>query len=197
MFKKFLLKSDPTPYVGQVILEEKRAHDRFSGTMFYLNYTTNLNLSRMADHKAHILIRINLLLLSFFVAKTHMGILAKWHAYLIPNLCLTASCLATIFLATLVVRPNYVKKKKENEPVNWLFFGDFQHHSLEAFHQAICNLQGRDNGIYEAMSRDLYWMGISLARKYRLLKKAYAVFLVGQLSTLCMYVLFFWWRHRH
>lgn len=174
-----------------------REAKRSSSTMFYVNYDTNLALSKMADHKAHLLIGLNLFLLSFVITKKHMGILAKLDIYLIPNLLLTVSCVVSIVLALLVARPILPAKNKPGEPVNWFFFGSFRYYSVEEFHRAIFALQQDKHAIYEAMSRDLYWMGLSLARKYRLLTNAYKVFLYCQLTTAIAYFICFAWYKLH
>lgn len=192
-------KSPLTAFTKAGKSRKKNAEEpvRSSSTMFYVNYTSNIGLSKMADHKAHILIGLNLFLLSFFIAKKHMGVLAKLNGYLIPNLFLAVSCVVSIVLALLVARPMITPKKKSGQPVNWFFFGDFQYYSVEEFHQAIFTLQHDQNALYEAMSQDLYWMGQSLARKYRLLTNAYKVFLYCQMTTACVYFLFYVWYKLH
>lgn len=183
------------PITDQRIPEKEPS--RSHSTMFYVNYDSNLTLSQMADHKAHMLIGLNLFLLSFVVAKKHMGVLAQLDIYLIPNLILIISCLVSIVLALFVARPILPAKNKPGEPVNWFFFGSFRYYSVEEFHQAIFALQHDKNAIYEAMSRDLYWMGLSLARKYRLLTNAYKVFLYCQLTTVISYFVCFAWDSLH
>lgn len=170
---------------------------RSSCTMFYVNYSSNLSLSEMADRKAHLLIGLNLLILSFFIARKHMGILPELQGYFVPNLLLIVSCVVCSVLALLVARPILPRRNKSGEPVNWFFFGSFRHHSLEEFHQAIFSLQQDKDAIYEAMSRDLYWMGLSLARKYRLLSHAYLVFLCCQMVTVVAYLIVFAWHQLH
>lgn len=165
--------------------------------MFYVNYSNNLAFSKMADQKAHILIGLNVLLLSFFMTKKHLGVLAQLEGYLIPNLILVVSCVVTIVLALMVARPRLPGQKKPGEPVNWLFFGSFRYHSLEEFHEAVFSMQQDKDAIYEGMSRDLYWMGLSLARKYRLLSRAYLVFLTCQLATVGAYLAVFAWYQMH
>ena len=123
-----------------------------------------------------------------------MGVLAKLDIYLIPNLLLTVSCVVSIVLALLVARPILPAKNKPGEPVNWFFFGSFRYYSVEEFHHAIFALQHDKHALYEAMSRDLYWMGQSLARKYRLLTNAYKVFLYCQLTTAIAYFICFAWH---
>ena len=167
---------------------------RSSSTMFFTNYASNLSLSQMADNKAHLLIGLNLFLLSFVIAKNHASVLSTLDVFLIPNLLLIASCLVSIVLALLVARPILPAKNKPGEPVNWFFFGSFRFYSVEEFHHAIFELQHDKHALYEAMSRDLYWMGLSLARKYRLLTNAYRVFLYCQLSTAVAYFICFAWH---
>lgn len=181
---------------GKTGKKQDGAH-RSAWTMYYVNYATNLSLSKMADHKAHILIGLNLFLLSFFVTKKHLGVLAKMHHYMIPNVFLAISCVVSIVLALMVARPVLPAKNKENEPVNWFFFGSFKFYSVEEFHQAIFGLQRDPHAVHEAMSRDLYWMGLSLARKYRLLSMAYRVFIYCQLTTATVYFAFFAWHQLH
>ncbi|GEM_PF-2197419 len=168
---------------------------RSAWTMYYVNYATNLSLSKMADHKAHILIGLNLFLLSFFVTKKHLGVLARVDGYIIPNILLITSCLASIVLCLLVARPILSSRKMAQEQTNWFFFDSFKHHTVEEFHQAIFDLQHDQHAVHEAMSRDLYWMGLSLSRKYRLLTMAYRVFIYCQLTTALVYFAFFAWNH--
>lgn len=175
----------------------KNDPSRSSSTMFATNYATNLGLSQMADHKAHLLIGLNLFLLSFVIAKKHMEGLVVLDIYLIPNLLLIISCIVTIVLALLVARPVLSAKNKPGEPVNWFFFGSFRHYSVEEFHYAVFDLQHDKQALYEAMSRDLYWMGKSLARKYRLLTTAYKVFLYCQMTTAISYFICFAWNNLH
>lgn len=184
--------SEATTQKGQ----EKQAY-RSSCTMFYVNYSNNLAFSKMADQKAHILIGLNVLLLSFFITKKHLGILAHLQGYLIPNIILVVSCMVTIVLALMVARPRLPGRIRAGEPVNWLFFGSFRYHSLDEFHEAVFSMQQDKNAIYEGMSRDLYWMGLSLARKYRLLSRAYLVFLCCQLATVGSYIVVFAWNQLH
>lgn len=199
--RMFILLSMQIPPTGdpvkQKVPDDDKEPHRSSGTMFYVNYSTNLSLSKMADHKAHILIGLNLFLLSFFVTKKHLGILAALDGYLVPNIFLAVSCVVSIVLALLVARPILPPKNKANQPVNWLFFGSFKYYSVEEFHDAIFSFQRDKSALNEAMSRDLYWMGMSLSRKYRLLTIAYRVFLYCQLTTATTYFLFFAWRQLH
>ena len=68
-----------------------------------------------------------------------------------------------------------------------LFFGNFVNMSSEEFQETMNELLGNRNLLYDNMTRNLYFMGKVLERKYRLLKYSYTVFFM----TLAIAVVFF------
>jgi hypothetical protein len=62
-----------------------------------------------------------------------------------------------------------------------LFFGDFAQMSVPQFDHAIRNFMKDPDARQEAFSRDLYWLGVSLSRKYWYLSQCYTVFYIGLL----------------
>lgn len=166
-----------------------------SGLLFRLAYNTHLSLSNLADRKAHLMIVVNVFILSFVVAKKKTGILFNENSLFVPNILLALVCLTTIVLATLVTRPRLPQKVTNRPPeaVNWFFFGEFCHYPMEVFHKNISHLMRNDRRLYAAMTRDLYWMGVALGRKFRLLRLCYDVFYYGMLCTAVVYVLAAFW----
>ena len=166
--------------------------DRGAGTMFRTVYTNHLDLSRLADHKAHFMIVLNMIVLSVVITRKHYGLLAHSHKLLIPNLILVAVCLTTIILASLATRPGVSKPTPAGAPheqVNWFFYGDYSSHSFEIFHENLLRLANDRTALYEAMTRDLHLMGRALARKYHLLSFCYQWFYYGLLTTIAAYAL--------
>lgn len=165
-----------------------------AGTYFRTTYFTHLDLSRMADHKAHLMIGLNTFALSLLVTKKHMGILANHHRLLVPNLILAAVCLTTIVMAIRITRPGMPPKnrapKPENE-ANWVFFGDFTRYPLDVFHENIWKLMADEPRLYDALSSDLHHLGGVLARKYRQLKICYQFFFYGLLAVIVAYTVAF------
>lgn len=162
-----------------------------SGLMFRVAYTTHLSLSKQADRKAHLMIAVNVLILSFVVAKKKTGVLFHESGLLVPNILLVLMCLTTIVLATIVTRPRLPRKAADRPPeaVNWFFFGEFSQYPLETFHQQISRIMRNDRALYAAMTRDLFGMGVALARKFRLLRVCYDVFYYGMFCVIFAYVL--------
>lgn len=164
--------------------------DRGAGTMFRTVYTNHLDLSRLADRKAHFMIVLNMIVMSVVITRKHHGLLANSHKLLVPNLVLVAVCLTTIILASLATRPSVGKRTPAGAPkeqVNWFFYGDYNGHTFDIFHKNLLRLATNQTALYEAMTRDLHLMGCSLARKYRLLSFCYQWFYYGLLATVVTY----------
>jgi hypothetical protein len=169
---------------------------RGGDTMFRIVYSNHLTLSRMADHKAHFMMGVNTFLLSFVVTKKKMGVLTHQAGMLVPEIMLVVMCIICIILATLVTKPSLPPKRKtklaEIDKVNWLFFGDYAQYSLEEFNRGLNWLISHPNALNEAMTKDLYWLGVSLARKYRYLSLCYSVFYIGLLVLSAIFLAFAW-----
>ncbi len=187
----------PVPLQAK-ILEMNKAAARFTGegkgasTLFRVMYTTHLNFSRMADHKAHLMIGINVFMLSLVIAKKKMGILAYRPELMIPNMLLVATCLSCVVLALLAVRPRvgaWRRKSVPDEQINPMFFGSYSHLSADDFHSTMMNIMKNPKELRSVMLRDLHGLGNSLARKYRLLSRCYQVFYIGLPMVVLSYLI--------
>ncbi|GAF04270.1 hypothetical protein JCM21142_72967 [Saccharicrinis fermentans DSM 9555 = JCM 21142] len=72
---------------------------------------------------------------------------------------------------------------------NLTFFGNFHKMSLEDFEWGIGELMKDREYLYNSMSRDLYFLGKVLTKKYTFLRWAYIIFVVGLISSIFFFVL--------
>jgi len=148
-------------------------------SLFRIAFSTHLNLSQIADHKAHFMLGINTFVLSTVITKKKMGFLSHIHAFIIPDILLVLMCMTCIILAILATRPGISPPARKKKSINWLFFGDYAQFSLPEFDRQLSGLMLNPEARQEAFSRDLYWLGVSLHRKYRYLALCYQVFYTG------------------
>jgi len=191
--KKFKDNTPGTPF-GKVLAELREEEStRGGGGMFRNAYATHLSLSQMVDQKAHLMLGLNTFVLSCVLVKKHGLLLSGNTSLLVPNLLLATLCVTCIILAILASRPAYRSRKplKPGQHANWLFFGDFSRYTPQEFHRQIGLLTRNKAALSEAMSRDLYWLGASLGRKYRYLALCYQVFFVG---VILLAVVFAWYH---
>lgn len=145
-------------------------------TYFRTVFRNHINLSSIADQKAAIMISVNALLIGALVTFTSYRNWAETRPdVLLPVGLFTVCGLVSLIYAALSVRPSGKTQAEEN----LAFFGSFGKLSRADF-AAKMEAQLRDpNALYGTLINDLHGLGQSLARKYRLLKIAYTIFLVG------------------
>lgn len=157
--------------------------DRGIETMFRITSKNHLTLSGMADNKANIMISINSIILSVLVSV----LFRKFEEYpnlIIPALMLVVVCLTTIVFAVLATRPNVSsgKFKREdiiNKKTNLLFFGNFHSMELENYMWGMKEMMKDADYLYGSMTKDIFFLGIVLGKKYKMLRKSYTIFMYG------------------
>lgn len=160
-------------------------------TIMRLTSTNHVHLSEMADRKANILISVNSIMISVI-----LSLLADKlpdEPYLtIPVILFLASSLITIIIAIIATRPKitegaFTKGDILNKKTNLLFFGNFYRSSLEEYQWAMSVLMKDTEYIYLALVKDIYQIGVVLGRKYRLIRIAYNVFMIGLIISVAAF----------
>jgi hypothetical protein len=152
-------------------------------TMFRLTSRNHLDLSSMADNKANIMISINAIILSVVVSVL-IRRLEEFPYLVVPTVILTFVCLITIVLSILVTRPQvalgkFSKSDIEKRKVNLLFFGNFHRMKLQDYEWAVKEMMKDGDYLYSNLIHDIYYLGVVLGKKYRLLRVSYTFFMFG------------------
>ena len=172
--------------------EAEVAPTRGIETMFRTSSKTHLELSAMADNKANIIISINAIILSLIISILIRRFEEAPHL-IIPTALLVFTSLTAVFLATISTRPkvNYYSVTKEDikkKTGNLLFFGNFLNMSLEDFQWGMNEMMKDRDYLYGSMTKDLYFAGLALGRKYKYLHLAYNFFMYGLLVSTIAFV---------
>src|SRR5690606_19074764 len=106
-----------------------------------------------------------------------------------PTVIFTLFSVVSMILSIIATRPNvtsgeFTKEDVENQDVNLTFFGNFHKMELKEFEWAISELLKDKNYVYTSLTKDLYFLGKVLDRKYRLLRITYTVFMIGIIISL-------------
>jgi predicted metal-dependent HD superfamily phosphohydrolase len=164
-------------------------------TMFRITSRNHLQLSSMADSKANIMISINTILIS--VVMTVVGSrLADNPEMIMPLVFLMAVCLTTIVLAVLATRPSvskgtFTRDDIMNKKTNLLFFGNFHGMDIDDYQWGVSEMMKDADYLYSSLTRDVFFLGKVLAKKYRMLRYAYTTFMVGFVISM-LFFLFTW-----
>ncbi len=164
-------------------------------TMYRTTYNTHNNLSALADHKANLMLSINTIMISITVSVLVPKL--ETAPYLIlPTVVLLLVCLSSIILATLSTRPKVTKGEVTLEDIrqkrsNLLFFGNFFNMKLEDFQWGMMEMIRDPDFQYNSMTRDLYFLGKVLSKKYRYLTYCYNIFMFGMVIAVLLFAYMF------
>lgn len=156
-------------------------------TMYRTTYRTHVNLSSIADNKANIMLSINAIIISIVLPQL-IPRFSSNPSLVIPTFILLSVCLIAIIFATLSTRPKITEGRVSREDIenrngNLLFFGNYYNMKMEDFHWGMMEMIRDSEYLYSTMTRDLYYLGIVLAKKYRYLSICYGVFMYGMIIS--------------
>jgi hypothetical protein len=174
---------------------ENKKTDRSIVAMFRIMSENHVNLSQMADSKANIMISVNTIVISIMVSVL-LGKLQFYPEYIIPTILLVLPCLGAIIFAILATRPNitkgtFTKEDIQNKEVNLLFFGNFFRMELPDYDWAMRELMADKDYLYSSMVKDIYFLGVVLARKYKLIRISYNIFMFGLIVAILGFAIAF------
>lgn len=171
--------------------------DRGIDTLFRVTLGNHTRLSGIADSKANILLSVNAIIISIALSTLIPKLDSPSNAHLvIPTFIMLMSSVITIIFAILSTRPKvtkgfFTKKDIEDRKVNLLFFGNFYKMPLEDYKWAMNEMMKDREYLYNSMIKDLYFLGIVLEKKYRLLRIAYNIFMIGIVLSVIAFVIAF------
>lgn len=167
-------------------------------TLYRVTMRNHLKLSDIADTKANILLSVNAIIISLALANLipYMDATSDRHL-MIPTLILVLFSVAAIIGSILSTWPNvtrgeFTRKEVENKDVNVLFFGNFHQMPYDQFEWAMNEILKDQTHVYNSLTRDLYYLGKVLNRKYKLLRITYAIFMVGIILSVSAFIITFY-----
>lgn len=164
-------------------------------SMFRITLRNHIKLSDIADTKANILLSVNAIIISVALSNL-IPKLDKNEFLIVPTVIFMIFSIASMILSVLATRPNvtsgkFTKQDVQDKKVNLLFFGNFHKMSLDQFEWAINEMMQDKDYIYSALTKDLYFLGVVLDRKYRILRITYTVFIIGIVVSAIAFAVFF------
>jgi HD superfamily phosphodiesterase len=192
-----LLKEHIAQHVTKTKMKaaKSKSYSRGVDSMFKLTARNQINLSHIADNKSNILISLNGIIISLALA-TLVSKFKQEPVIIVPTIIFILFSLSTIVLAILSTRPNissgkFTRDDIKQQKVNLLFFGNFYNMDLEEYEWAVGEMINDDPYLYSTLTKDQYSLGKVLAKKYRLLRWAYNVFMVGLVITVGAFLFVF------
>lgn len=178
---------------GPEITEKSGFMTKGVQTMLRLTSDNHVELSGMADGKANILISVNAIIISVILTVLLRRLAAE--PYLtIPTVIFLAFSVGTIVIAILATRPKvtggtFSEQDILDKKTNLLFFGNFHQTPLDAYENAMRKMMTDPDYLYGSLIKDIYHLGVVLGRKYKLIRLAYNVFMIGIIVSVIAFAL--------
>ena len=172
---------------------------RGTETMYRATYRNHINLSSIADNKANMMISINTIIMSVIITVVGGSFTLSETAfvenlrYTIPICILLLGALGSVIFAIISARPNVTEKKVNIEKIrnkksSVLFFGNFSNMKLPDFISNMNELRQSKELLYDNMTIDLYYLGLVLTQKYRLLRISYTIFMTALILAVLAFI---------
>ena len=164
-------------------------------TLYRVQLKNHIELSAIADTKANILLSVNAIIISVALSNLVPKLDSPSNIFLVmPTLILMFFSVASVVLSVLSTRPKISKVQVSQEMIkkkqtNILFFGNFYKMTLKEFEWGIDYLIDNEDALYNSLTKDLYFLGLVLERKYRLLRITYTVFMIGIIISALAFVI--------
>jgi hypothetical protein len=158
-----------------------------------LTARNQINLNSIADNKSNILISVNAIIISIIITML-AGNIGNMGQDILPILVFLIICLITIIISILSTRPILLTKKFTAEDikqktVDLIFFGNFIKMEYDDYLKALKDMIQDDEQLYSTLIQNQYSLGKILSKKFRLVKIAYNVFMVGIIITVVVFLL--------
>ena len=192
--KKFKQKQDAL----DIKKNKSDVPERGVETMFRIALKNHMTLSNIADTKANILLSVNAIIVSLALSNLLPKLDNPSNSYLIiPTVIFIVFTVASIILSILATRPNvtqgqFTKEDVADKKVNLLFFGNFHQMKLNDFEWGITEMMQDRDYLYGSLTKDLYFLGLVLNRKYKILRLTYTVFMIGILVSVLAFAISFY-----
>ena len=176
---------------------KKEKPDRGIDTLFRVTLSNHTRLSGIADSKANILLSVNAIIISIALSSIIPKLDSPRNTHLIvPTFVLLMFSVVSIIFAILSTRPKvtrgvFTRQDIEDKKVNLLFFGNFYKMPLEEYEWAVNEMMKDNEYLYNSMIKDLYFLGLVLEKKYKLLRITYNIFMVGLIVSVIAFVIAF------
>ncbi len=168
-------------------------------TMLRLTSENHLKLSDMADHKANILISVNSIIISVILSVL-LRKLSDAPYLTIPSIIFLLVAVTTIVISILATRPKisggtFSEQDIHDKKVNLLFFGNFHRASFDQYNLAMRTMMRDTDYLYGSLIKDIYYLGTVLGRKYRLIRWAYNIFMIGIIVSVFAFAIAAFFHH--
>ena len=168
-------------------------------TLFRVTYRTQINLIRIADNKANMILGINAMIISVLIGMIGSRMMFSDESIngnllmIMPVVLIMLTSLFTALFAIRAAQPHIIKPKEakpeENKKMSLLFFENIWDLTTDDYINKMETLLDSSQDIYQNMIIDIHNQAKVLHRKYKLLRTAYIIFMFGYIISILSFLI--------
>lgn len=189
------MKGDTKNACSYSLSQEKleRYDSRGVQTLFRTLSKNHYNLLKMVDNKARIILTVNSIITSLLFGVHFIDAGSRTlHINLGTKILVISSMLSMIFALFSMLPHRYLGEIFTNSGYKGtLYANNFSKQSLAEFKKEFERIMNNGNTIYNELINDLYFLGLAISKKQRLLFFSVFIFLIGLIATITYIVLDF------
>ncbi len=150
-------------------------------TLFRTLSRNHYNLLRQIDQKASVILTINSIIISLVLGLLYIAPDARQIEVLTEVRLMTAFCMVSMVLALFSMLPHrYMGRKYRDSSYNGILYaGNYSTKTLQEYRREMHRVMDNGKGLYDEMIDDLYFLGVFLDRKQRIVWFSVIIFIVG------------------
>ena len=153
----------------------------------------HIDLTNIADQKANIMLSICAVILTLGMPLFATYMMDR-QMLLIPASVFLLTCALTMIFATMATRPVKTDGKTDTSQLfsgknNLFFFGNFYNLKLKTYQEAVKRLMENKSKLDNHIINDLYYLGLTLGKKFKILRVCYTIFMIGISLTIISFFL--------
>ena len=166
---------------------KKKAKNKLAKDAINIIRTTqrnNVEMTHLADNKAHVLLSLNAIMLTFLFPSvmSNTEYIMESHLY-IPFIILVVTCFFTIYISTIVLKPSTFDKFREKHSLKRkfspFFFGNIYKMKADDFFDLIDGVLDNEEEMKMHLAQDMFYVGKRLGFKMNWIRRAFNLFLWG------------------
>lgn len=180
--------------------KEKKKATAGTQTLFRVTYRTQINLIRIADMKANMILGINAMIISVLIGIISSTVLFSNNEVIenmelvIPVVTVMLTAIFSSVFAIRAVQPRLILSKKGDlsttqQKRSLLFFENIYGLSLNDYLDTMKQIINSKTDVYENMIIDIFNQATVLHQKYAKLRTSYIIFLVGFVGSILLFML--------
>lgn len=158
---------------------------RGTQTLFRTLSRNHYNLLKMVDNKASIILTINSIIISLIMGAMYVAPETEKMAIMTGAKILRIFSMLSMIFAVISMLPHrYLGKKfKDSGYKGTLYADNFATKSIEDFRKEFERIMSSGEQVYDEMINDLYFLGVVISRKQRMIWFSTIIFLIGLIAT--------------